>query len=57
MKKLNVILILGGVSIAVSVSGCMATTDNQGRFSLTSAFDQNAIKAELQKADREYGNR
>ncbi len=55
--KTTILLIIGGVTVAVYVSGCMATTDNQGRFALTSAFDQNAIKAELQKADREYGNR
>ncbi len=57
MKTKNLILIIGGVSVIVSISGCMATTDNQGRFALVSAFDQSAIKAELQKADREYGNR
>ncbi len=55
--KTKALLILGGVTVAVSISGCTATTDNHGRFELTSAFDQNAIKAELQKADREYGDR
>ena len=39
--------------VGASLSGCMIYPDGR----VTSAFDQGAIKAELIKAEKEYGGR
>jgi hypothetical protein len=45
------ILIL--MSLAALLGGCMIYPDGR----VTSAFDQGAIRAELLKAEKEYGNK
>jgi hypothetical protein len=45
------------VAAASLMGGCSVYTDASGRPYVGSAFDQAAIKAELQQAEKEYGSR
>jgi hypothetical protein len=53
-KRLKLVIPL---VIGASLSGCAVYTDDAGHPVLGSAFDQDAIKAELARAEKEYGGR
>jgi hypothetical protein len=50
--KLSILL----VAVAL-VNGCMMYTDEKGHTVFANGLDQRAIHAELEQAQREYGNR